>query len=74
MQDKEPNIDRKLLIRVQGIAPSGAEVADMMAKLAAVVFLQDVSMSYSKDADQGGRVVREFEVTFAMDLNAPTGN
>lgn len=74
ISDKEPMIDRKLRIRVQGIAPSDAEVADLMAKLAAISFLQDVSMSYSKDSDQSGRMVREFEVTFTMDLNAPTGN
>ncbi|CAN5400721.1 hypothetical protein BH10PLA1_BH10PLA1_02590 [soil metagenome] len=71
---KEPLIDRKLRVRVQGVAPSDAEVADLMAKLGAVVFLDDVSMSYSKDADQNGRAVRQFEVTFAMDLNAPGSN
>lgn len=74
MKDKEPSIDRKLRVRVQGVAPSDAEVADLMAKLGAVVFLEDVSMSYSKDADQNGRAVRQFEVTFAMDLNAPGSN
>jgi Tfp pilus assembly protein PilN len=71
---KDPTVNRKLRVRVQGVAPSDAEVADFMAKLAAVVFLEDVSMNYTKDSDQGGRAVREFEVTFALDLNAPQNN
>jgi len=74
LKDKEPPINRKLRVSVQGVAPSDAEVADLMAKLGAVTFLDDVSMSYSKDADQNGRAVRQFEVTFAMDLNAPGSN
>lgn len=72
-KDAPPTIDRKLLIRLQGIAPSDAEVADLMAKLATITFFNDVSMSYSKDADRAGRLVREFEVTFMLDLNAPSG-
>ena len=71
-RDKEPAMDRKLRVRLQGVAPSNAEVADMMTRLAANNFLEDVSMGYTKDSDQSGRLVREFEVTFALDLNAPT--
>ncbi len=71
-RDKEPAIDRKLRVRLQGVAPSNAEVADMMTRLASTNFLEDVSMGYTKDSDQSGRLVREFEVTFALDLDAPT--
>ncbi len=71
-RDKEPAIDRKLRVRLQGVAPSNAEVADMMTRLASNSFLEDVSMGYTKDSDQSGRLVREFEVTFALDLDAPT--
>jgi hypothetical protein len=71
LKDKDPDVSRKLRVRVQGVAPSDAEVADFMAKLAAISFLEDVSMGYAKDADEGGRAVREFEVTFALDLDAP---
>lgn len=70
-RDKEPAVDRKLRVKLQGVAPSNAEVADMMTRLAANNFLEDVSMGYTRDSDQSGRLVREFEVTFAVDLNAP---
>jgi len=72
LKDKDPAVNRKLRVHVQGVAPSDAEVADLMAKLGAISFLEEVSMGYSHDADQNGHAVREFEVTFAVDLNAPT--
>ena len=67
---KGPNIDRRLLVRVQGVSPTGAEVVDLIGKLSSVEFLQDVAMTYTRPSEQGGRVAQEFEVTFAMDLNA----
>lgn len=72
MKDKAPAMDRKLRVRITGMAPSDAEVWDMVTKLTQYPFFEDVSMTNSKEADYEGRLVREFEVAFTMDLNAPT--
>ncbi len=68
------NVDRALKVRLTGIAPSDGQVADLMAKLSAVKVFRDVSMTYSKDGEQNGRLVREFEVNFKLDLNVAGGS
>jgi Tfp pilus assembly protein PilN len=70
MRDKTPLMDRKLKVRINGIAPSDIEVWDLVTKLTAYPFFEEVSPTNSKEADYEGRLVREFEVAFTIDLNA----
>ena len=70
LKDRQPVMDRKLRVRINGIAPSDAEVWDLVSKLTSYTFFEDVSMTSSKETDFEGRLVREFEVSFMMDLNA----
>jgi hypothetical protein len=71
LKDKAPLMDRKLRVRITGIAPGDAEVWDMVTKLTTYPFFEDVAMTNSKESDYEGRLVREFEVAFTIDLNAP---
>jgi hypothetical protein len=62
-----------LKVRINGIAPSDADVCDMVTKLSEKTFFEDVAMTNSKESDFEGRLVREFEVAFTIDLNATVG-
>ena len=73
MKDKAPTMDRTLKVRINGIAPSDADVCDMVTKLSEKTFFEDVAMTNSKETDFEGRLVREFELAFTIDLNATAG-
>jgi Tfp pilus assembly protein PilN len=67
------NIDRRLHVRLDGVAPTDDDVANFLTGLARVPFFDDVAMSYSRDGTENGRVMREFEVTFSLNLNQAGG-
>jgi Tfp pilus assembly protein PilN len=66
------NIDRRLQIRLEGIAPTDNDVANFLTALTRVPFFEDVAMDYSRDRADG-HVMREFEITFSVNLNQPSG-
>jgi hypothetical protein len=61
--------DRKLKVKLVGIAPSDVEVANFLAGLTGRSFLDQVAMTYARDRVSDGRVMREFEVTFVINLS-----
>jgi Tfp pilus assembly protein PilN len=70
MKDKTPTMDRKLKVRLTGFAPSDDAVWDLMTKLNQYPFFEDVQPK-TTESDYEGRVVKEFEINFTIDLNAP---
>ena len=70
---KEPVMDRRLNVKLTGVAPTDVEVASFLDKLTGKAFLDDVRMTGSKPRLDNGRVMREFEVYFSMNLNDPAG-
>lgn len=72
MKDRTPTMDRKLKVRLTGFAPSDAEVWDLVAKLTQYPFFEDVQPTKTTESDYEGRIVKEFEISFTIDLNAPT--
>jgi Tfp pilus assembly protein PilN len=66
-----PEVDRRLNVRLVGVAPSDVDLANFLTGLTGVRFFENVSMTYSRDKAQGGHVLREFEVTFSLNLNRP---
>ncbi len=60
--------NKKLRLRVHGVAPTDVDLADFLAKLTGKQFFSQVELIYSHERSQGGRLMREFEVAFAMDL------
>jgi hypothetical protein len=58
-------------VRLLGVSPSDVDLANFLAGLTNVPFFQDVAMIRSHDKSDSGHIMREFEVTFGMSLNAP---
>jgi hypothetical protein len=63
-----PVVTRKLMVHVTGVTPSDADWAGVLAKLSSVPFFQDVRLVGAKDKLDSGHLMREFEVSFAVDL------
>jgi hypothetical protein len=63
-----PELDRRLSVRLVGVAPSGSELTNFLTGLTGVPFFENVTMN-SKDKTQNGHLMREFEVTFSLNLN-----
>jgi len=70
--DKGAN--RRINMRMQGVAPTDADLASFLAKLTAKPFFSNVAVNYSKPRMDAGHVMREFEVTYVLDLGALGGN
>lgn len=72
-QEKDRSVDRRLNVRIVGVAPTDVEVAEFLTRLTSKPFFEDVRMPSSKPRLDNGRVMREFEVHLSMNLNEPAG-
>jgi hypothetical protein len=70
-QKKEQIVDRRLKVKLCGVAPSDVDLANFLARLGAVPLFRDVSMTYAKERSENRHVMREFEVTFSLSLAPP---
>ncbi len=61
----------RLRIRLQGVAPTDADLAAFMTRLGEVPLFEQVTAGYVKEFSEGGHLLRSFEVSFSMSLNAP---
>jgi Tfp pilus assembly protein PilN len=68
--DSPPEVTRKLQVRVVGLTPSDADWAGVLAKLSAVPYFQDVRLVGAKDRNGDAHLMREFEVSFVVDLGS----
>ncbi|HVT88413.1 MAG TPA: PilN domain-containing protein [Tepidisphaeraceae bacterium] len=66
---KPRQIDRKMRIRIVGVAPSNADIANFLTGLSSVSFFNQVAVKYAKDVTDNGHILREFEVSFVLELN-----
>jgi Tfp pilus assembly protein PilN len=67
------NIDRRLHVRLDGVALTDNDVANFLTGLSRVPFFDDVAMSYSRDQAGNRSMMREFEITFSVNLNQESG-
>jgi len=73
---KEPAtspMDRRLRVKLLGVAPTNLEMATFVIELNKVTFFDHVAPTYARDRREAGHVLREFELTFTVNLNAATG-
>lgn len=63
--------ESKLHFRMHGVAPTDVDLAEFLAKLTARPFFKQVELIYSHERQDSGRVMREFEVAFVMELPTP---
>ena len=67
--------DRRMKVQVTGVAPSDLELGQLVTRLNAVKFFDDVQWMGDHEVSRLGRVMREFQVTFTLNLNeSATGN
>lgn len=67
-QDK-PRLDRRLKVRLVGVAPNDVDLANFLAGLTNYPFFEQISLVRADGTVDGGHAMREFEVTFSMSLN-----
>lgn len=67
-------VDRKIKVRMLGVAPTDVDLANFMTRLTAERYFEQVSMTYAKERQERGHIMREFEVVFTVNLNIPGGN
>ncbi len=66
----EQVVDRRLKVRLQGVCPTDVDLANFMTQLSTVPFFDQVGVTYAREKADNNHVMREFEVTFALNLNA----
>ncbi len=72
-QERDSMVERRLNVKVTGVAPTDVEVAEFLTRLTGKSFFEDVRMTGSKPRLDNGRIMREFEVYFSMNLNDAAG-
>ncbi|HSI36799.1 MAG: PilN domain-containing protein [Phycisphaerae bacterium] len=65
----DPVIDRRLKVRIQGVCPTDVDLANFMTQLSGVSFFEQVAITYAREKADGSHLMREFEVTFYINLN-----
>jgi len=66
-----PGIERRMRVRLTGVAPTDVDVATFINELYRVPFFEQVTMQYAKDRREQGHLMREFELAFTVSLTAP---
>lgn len=61
-------MEKRLKVKVQGVAPTDADLAAYITELNKVSYFERVSLSYARDKCDGGYTMREFEMTFSINL------
>lgn len=66
-------LDRRLTIKLRGVAPTDVELANFMFKLTNDPLFESVALNYARERREQGHLLREFEVSFAINLNQKEG-
>jgi hypothetical protein len=69
--DPPQQVDRVLKVQVDGVAPTDLEVATLMEHLQKVGCFENVAPPYMREGHRDGHLMREFEITFDINLNSP---
>ncbi|HEY7115412.1 MAG TPA: PilN domain-containing protein [Tepidisphaeraceae bacterium] len=63
-----PPAERRLKVRIQGVCPTDVDLANFMTQLSTVPFFESVNNTYARDRLENDHVMREFELTFWVNL------
>lgn len=66
----EQAVDRRLKVTIQGVCPTDVDLANFMTQLAAEKYFDQVNITYAREKSESNHVMREFEITFSINLNA----
>lgn len=67
-------MDRKLKVRLLGVAPADEEMATLIMELNRVPFFENVSPTYVENMTESGHNMRKFELSFSVNLNMTSGS
>jgi Tfp pilus assembly protein PilN len=66
------DVDRRLKVLVDGVAPTDMQAATLVENLLKVNCFENVAFVYFREGrSRDGHVMREFEITFDLNLNPP---
>jgi hypothetical protein len=72
-KDQTSDVDRRLKVVLDGVEPNDMQLATLLENLSKVKCFENVAFSNSVEGQsRDGHVLREFEVTFEMNLNPPS--
>ncbi len=64
-------LERRMKVRLTGVAPTDVDLANLMASLQTEFpFLEQIALVRAGGRSEGGHLMREFEVTFSINLNS----
>ena len=58
--------------KLHGVSPTDVDLAEFLARLSGKAFFKQVDLMYSHEKVDNAHVMREFEVSFALELTPPT--
>ena len=61
----------KLRFKLHGVCPTDVDLGEFLAKLTGKPFFKNVELTYTRERVDSGHVMREFEVSFVLDLAVP---
>ncbi len=70
-KNREQMIDRRMRVELLGVVPTDVDLANFLARMAGVPYLEQVTLLYARDRTDRGHLMREFKMTFALNLNPP---
>jgi len=67
-------MERRLKCKLTGAAPTDDEVGDFVRALNRIPFLDNIAVPFARNKTEAGHILREFELTFTINLNGPVGS
>jgi Tfp pilus assembly protein PilN len=67
---KDQMFERRLKIRLVGVAPTDVDLANFLTGLSRYTFFEQIALVRADGLSSGGHIMREFEVTFSINLSA----
>ena len=72
-REQKTQNESRLRMRLRAVAPTDIDLAEFIRMVTGKPFFRDVELVYSHERRQEGRLMREFEVTFVMELLSAGG-
>jgi Tfp pilus assembly protein PilN len=66
----EPQVDRRLRIKIQAVCPTAVDMASFLTQLSAVPLFEQVNLNRAGEITDQGHTMHEFELTLVVNLNA----
>lgn len=71
---KDRPVERRLKVRLKGVAPTDVDLANFLTGLSEYRFFEQISLVGAGGLSEAGHLMREFEVTFFINLDSIGGN